>query len=91
MFVAFTLSQVGMVRHWYRLRAGDLSWRRRAAVNGFGALATGLVAVVVGVAKFVLGAWMVLVLLPVLLPVLPHAAETLHGSVEQHPVDPAKS
>jgi hypothetical protein len=65
--MAFTLSQAGMVVHWWRLRAEDSSWRWRATLNGIGALATGLVAIVVGVAKFGLGAWMVLVLLPILI------------------------
>ncbi|MFA7249480.1 MAG: APC family permease [Dehalococcoidia bacterium] len=66
-FVAFTLSQVGMVRRWMRLRATERGWRRRAVVNGVGAAATGVVALVVGVAKFALGAWVVLVLIPILM------------------------
>jgi amino acid transporter len=65
-FVAFTLSQSGMVRHWWKLRRATRGWWWRAGLNGLGALATGLVAVVVGVAKFALGAWMVLLLIPVL-------------------------
>ncbi|MEK6225758.1 MAG: APC family permease [Chloroflexota bacterium] len=67
-FVAFTLSQVGMVVHWRKLR--DRGWRWRAAMNGLGACATAIVAVVVGVAKFALGAWMVLVLIPILIAVM---------------------
>lgn len=67
-FVAFTLSQTGMVVHWRRLR--DRGWRWRAAMNGLGACATAIVAVVVGVAKFALGAWMVLVLIPILIAVM---------------------
>jgi amino acid transporter len=66
-FVAFTLSQTGMVRHWWRARATDPGWRRRAAFNAIGAVATGIVALVVGIAKFELGAWMVLILIPVLI------------------------
>ena len=66
-FVAFTLSQTGMVRHWWRLRATERGWRRRAAFNAVGAVATAIVAVVVGTAKFTLGAWMVLILIPVLI------------------------
>jgi amino acid transporter len=65
-FVAFTLSQSGMVRHWWRLRNQEPGWRWRAALNGSGAVATGLVAVIVGVAKFALGAWMVVILIPIL-------------------------
>ncbi|HET9680831.1 MAG TPA: amino acid permease, partial [Candidatus Limnocylindrales bacterium] len=64
-FIAFTLSQAGMVRHWSRLR--DTGWRRRAAINGLGAITTGVVAVEVAVSKFALGAWVVLVLIPILI------------------------
>jgi amino acid transporter len=66
-FIAFTLSQTGMVLHWRKLR--DRGWRWRAAMNGIGASATAVVAVVVGVAKFALGAW-VLVLIPILIAVM---------------------
>lgn len=69
-FVAFTLSQAGMVRHWWRLRATERAWQVRALFNGVGAIATAIVAVVVGFAKFALGAWMVLVLIPVLIAVM---------------------
>src|SRR5208282_5144072 len=52
-FMAFTLSQAGMVMHWWRQGGAPL----RMAVNGLGALATGITTVVVLVAKFVDGAW----------------------------------
>jgi amino acid transporter len=65
-FVAFTLSQAGMVRHWYVRRQETRGWRWRAFLNGLGAAATGVVAVVAGVSKFALGAWVVLLLIPVL-------------------------
>jgi amino acid transporter len=66
-FIAFTLSQAGMVRHWWKLRAEVSGWRWRTVLNGAGAVATGVVAVIVGVAKFALGAWMVLLLIPLLI------------------------
>ncbi len=66
-FLAFTLSQVGLVRHWYRFRDREPGWGWRAALNGVGAVATGTVLVVVGISKFALGAWMVIVLIPVLI------------------------
>jgi len=47
-FVAFTLSQAGMVRHWWKLRATERGWRWRAGLNGLGAVATAVVALVVG-------------------------------------------
>ncbi len=66
-FLAFTLSQLGLVRRWYRLRDEEPGWGWRAALNALGALATGTVLVVVGVSKFALGAWMVIVLIPILI------------------------
>jgi amino acid transporter len=64
-FIAFTLSQSGMVRHWWRLRGEEKAWRRRAAINGLGAVVTAIVAVIVGVVKFALGAWIVLLIIPI--------------------------
>ena len=54
-FVSFTLSQGGMVRRWYQLR--EPGWRRNLAINGAGATATFVVAVIVGSTKFAGGAW----------------------------------
>ena len=67
-FIAFTLSQSGMVQHWRRLRG--LAWRYKAAMNGLGAVATGLVALIVGTTKFTSGAWMVIALIPLFVAVL---------------------
>ncbi|MFN8638611.1 MAG: APC family permease [Dehalococcoidia bacterium] len=78
-FVAFSLSQSGMVRHWWRLRGELREWWRRAAVNAIGATATGVVALVVGVSKFALGAWMVLVLVPILMGLM----LLIHGHYER--------
>jgi amino acid transporter len=61
-FTSFTLSQLGMVRHWLRLR--DAGWQRSAIVNGVGGTATGIVLVVVAVTKFTHGAWLVVVAIP---------------------------
>ena len=69
-FIAFTLSQAGMVRHWWRLRNEDRGWRRRAAINGIGAVTTGVVALEVASSKFLLGAWVVLILIPLLIGVM---------------------
>ena len=65
-FMAFTLSQAGMVGHW-RKNAKGFGAVRGMLVNGVGALATGLTLMVIVVAKFVEGAWVVVVLLPLLL------------------------
>jgi hypothetical protein len=63
-FTAFTLSQAGMVRRWLRSRSPG--WQRSAAVNGVGAVVTGVVTLLVIQAKFLEGAWMVIVAIPVL-------------------------
>jgi amino acid transporter len=65
-FVAFTLSQSGMVVHWWGLRASERHWKRSLLINGVGAIATGLVALVVATTKFLEGAWIVVVLIPLL-------------------------
>jgi hypothetical protein len=65
-FVAFTLSQSGMVVHWWGLRASERHWKRSMLINGVGAIATGLVALVVATTKFLEGAWIVVVLIPLL-------------------------
>jgi amino acid transporter len=61
-FMAFTLSQSGMVMHWWRNRGPH--WRKSAIVNGIGALVTGTTVVVVLVAKFAEGAWITLLFIP---------------------------
>jgi amino acid transporter len=63
-FTSITLSQVGMVRHWRR-EQGD-GWRRSAWINGIGAVATGIVTVIFAVAKFALGAWLIILIIPLL-------------------------
>jgi amino acid transporter len=63
-FTAFTLSQAGMVRYWFT--RGGSRWRAKALVNGVGATATGVVALVVIYTKFSGGAWLVTVAIPVL-------------------------
>jgi amino acid transporter len=63
-FVCFSLSQVGMVRHWLRL--GGPGWRRRLAINGLGAAVTTVVLAIVVYEKFFGGAYLVVVLIPVL-------------------------
>jgi amino acid transporter len=63
-FVGFTLSQAGMVRHWWTDR--PYGWRRRAALNGLGALLTGLAAIVVTVTKFPEGGWLIVLTMPLM-------------------------
>ena len=63
-FTAFTLSQTGMVRYWFREKTPG--WRKSAIFNGAGAIATTLVALLVVETKFLEGAWAVAVAIPVL-------------------------
>ena len=62
-FVSFTLSQAGMVVHWWRLRGPG--WRTSATINGVGALVTGVVLIVVAATKAHEGAWVIMLLIPV--------------------------
>ena len=64
-FLAFTLSQAGMVAHWRRIRGQGSTWSM--LINGLGALATGVTVSVVLVAKFAEGAWVTMLLIPSLL------------------------
>jgi amino acid transporter len=63
-FVSFTLSQLGMVRHWQMKRTNG--WRWRLAINGTGACLTAVVTVVIAGTKFTHGAWIVVVLIPIM-------------------------
>jgi hypothetical protein len=63
-FIAFTLSQAGMVRRWVRTK--EPGWPRGLAVNALGALATGIVALIIAIAKFDRGAWVVVILVPLI-------------------------
>jgi amino acid transporter len=74
-FMAFTLSQAGMVGHWLKTAKGWEAWHS-ILINGLGAFATGLTMLVIVVAKFVDGAWVVVLLLP--------AALIFMGRVRRH-------
>jgi hypothetical protein len=77
-FTAFTLSQVGMLRHWHRSR--EPGRRRRMAVNGLGAAGTALVDLLILGTKFGQGAWMVLIAIPALMACL-YAHERHHRRI----------
>jgi amino acid transporter len=87
-FIAFTLSQSGMVRHWWKLRAEQRGWQRRAAINGIGAITTGVVAIEVAAVKFALGAWVVLLLLPVLIAMMLFIRRQYQSTARQLAVRP---
>jgi amino acid transporter len=64
-FLAFTLSQSGMVVHWYKNRGEH--WMKSTFVNGLGAFVTGITVIVVLVAKFTEGAWITVIFIPLLI------------------------
>jgi amino acid transporter len=64
-FQAFSLSQIGMVKHWFKLRSPG--WQIKALLNGLGAVATVIVFADIIVEKFLDGAWFVIILIGVLL------------------------
>ncbi len=66
-FISFTLSQAGMVRLWQMKRTSG--WRWRLAINGAGACLTAVVTVVIAATKFTHGAWIVVILVPILVVV----------------------
>ncbi|MEX2183782.1 MAG: APC family permease [Chloroflexota bacterium] len=63
-FIDFTIAQAGMIRHWWLERSPG--WERRIVINAVGCVATAVVAVVVTTAKFMDGAYLVLLLIPIL-------------------------
>ena len=76
-FISFTLNQAGMVRRWLKLRGPG--WRHSVVINGVGAVATAVVLVVVAATKFVHGAWIVLLLIPLLV----HGFRTIHRHYDE--------
>ncbi len=64
-FLSFTLSQAGMVRHWQDRKGRG--WRKKFAINMTGAVATGVATVVLAITKFTHGAWVVIFLIPLLI------------------------
>src|SRR5262249_25836926 len=97
-FLAFTLSQAGMVMHWRKNRGPH--WAKSAMVNGLGALVTGITTGVGLVAKFVEGAWITLLFIPLTMGLFMlvrrhyHAVRVLTtckmpvntAALEQHPI-----
>jgi len=86
-FTSFTLSQSGMVRHWWTERGAG--WRRSMAINGLGAAVTAVVVIIFAVAKFALGAWIVLIIVPVLVALMLLIHREYRVSEEELFVSPA--
>ena len=84
-FLAFTLSQAGMVVHWKRV--GGNGAGRRMLINGIGAVATGITLLVVLVAKFTSGAWITAILVPALMIVMTAVKRHYDGVAREIAVD----
>ncbi|MFI1734232.1 APC family permease [Streptomyces acidicola] len=67
-FIGFTLSQLGLVRHWATQKPAD--WKRHALINGTGAVLTTLAGVILLTTKFLEGAWVVVIAVPLLMLLL---------------------
>jgi amino acid transporter len=76
-FIGFTLSQLGMVRHWRLQRSPG--WKSRAAINGFGAFLTALTTVIELVSKFTEGAWLIVLVIPSLVLMFDRIHRTYDG------------
>lgn len=92
-FLAFTLSQSGMVMRWRKLKSPG--WKRNAVINGIGAAMTCLILVIAAVTKFMHGAWLVMILIPVMVVIFSvisrhyqRVADQLRIDIQQLP--PAK-
>ena len=59
-FITFSLSQLGMVRHWWQDRANTPRWQKKMFVNGFGLLLTGGILISLCIVKFFQGGWVTL-------------------------------
>ncbi|MHB8958219.1 MAG: APC family permease [Candidatus Limnocylindrales bacterium] len=85
-FVCFTLSQTGMVRHW--IRTHESGWWWRMGVNAFGAVLTLVVLVIVLSEKFERGAWVVAVLIPTLVAMMLFIQRQYKASARQLAISP---
>jgi amino acid transporter len=63
-FLSFTIAQSSMVLHWHREKSKG--WLMRSIINGVGAVATGIVVIIITSTKFIQGAWIILIFIPVM-------------------------
>jgi amino acid transporter len=86
-FVCFSLSQAGMVKHWRRVQG--TGWKRRLLINGLGAIVTTVVLGIVLYEKFFGGAYLVAILIPVLVLVMLFIHRQYRASARQLAIDPS--
>ena len=63
-FLSFTIAQAGMVVHWHKEKSAG--WLPRAILNAFGAIVTGIIVLIIGFTKFLYGAWLVMIFIPIM-------------------------
>jgi amino acid transporter len=80
-FLAFTLSQIGMVRHWKRKHGKG--WTLKASINGLGAVVTGITVLIIGISKFIEGAWITVLIIPLLVVMFLQIREHYHTVSKQ--------
>jgi amino acid transporter len=89
-FIAFTLAQAGMLRHWRRTH--NPGWRRGMVINGIGMVMTAAVFVITGTFKFLDGAWIVVIIIPLLVLVLrgvhTHYTDVVSRAATETPTTP---
>jgi amino acid transporter len=92
-FLAFTLSQAGMVAHWYKV--GGAAKRHSLWINAIGAIATGVTLIIVVVSKFSEGAWLAVVVIPATVftfsRIKRHYSDVAAQVADEQPLDLAKS
>jgi hypothetical protein len=87
-FTSFTLSQWGMVRHHRRHQAAG--WRRGVVINAVGAFATGVVLIIVASTKFTSGAWVPLVVVPIIIAIFVSISRHYRRLEEELRIEPGE-
>ena len=85
-FISFTLSQFGMLKRWVTRR--ESGWLYKACINGFGALMTAVVVLIIGTTKFHKGAWVVIIVIPLLVLGMLHIKKHYVAIADQLHVGP---
>lgn len=85
-FLAFTLSQTGMLIRWIRKK--NSGWKHRAVINGIGAAMSAATCLIIAISRFTAGAWMVLVAIPLIVLLMDSIHRHYNGVQEDLRIDP---
>ena len=80
-FISFTLSQFGMFKKW--LKDKEKGYKHKCIINGVGALVTALTAVIIGINKFTHGAWIVIIVIPLLIMIMLQIKRNYDGIADE--------